>query len=151
MLEINGREYISVPVAAEIIGYSETYVAQLAKGKWVDASFIQNQYYVNIDSLVRFIGLLEESNQDVLTEQAEREQVAAAFSSPQQPTDDSWVILGKSGLVVVSGLLVGILSWATLEAGLEATDILAGAAEVVGLMATVIEPMADILSNFSFD
>ena len=149
MLEINGREYIPVPVAAEIIGYSETYVSQLAQGKWVDASFIQNQYYVNLDSLVRFIGLLEESNQDVLTEQEEREKVAAAFSKDTVDTDDGWVILGKSGLVVVSGLLVGILSWASYEAGVEAADIVAGAAEVAGLVATVVEPMAEIFTSFS--
>ena len=149
MLEINGREYVPTTVAAEIIGYSDTYVLQLAQGKWVDASFIQDQYYVNLDSLVRFIKLLEENNDEILTEQADREQVAAALQKEADDVDNDWVILGKSGLVVVSGVLVGILAWTSYEAGLGAAEIIAGAAEIVSMVAAVIEPMTDVFTNFT--
>lgn len=109
-LVINDREYIPLNVAADLVGRSETYIQQLAQGKWVNASCIQGYYYVDVDSLVRFIQMLEEEESGL----SSSETVELKFSE-DRTLDAGWVILGKTGVVVLSGLLLGVLIYTVSE------------------------------------
>ncbi len=148
-LMINGREYLPVSIAADIVGYSEAYVTQLASGKWVDASCIQGAYYVDIDSLVRFISLSEEQQRETLEAQTLRERTTAALQQQKArqsaEVDTAWVILSKTGIVTISGLLVGLLTSVAIEEGLGGQEILYGAAEMVDLMAATFAPVRELL------
>lgn len=105
-LTIKGRDYVTTKVASELTGCSEAYVRQLAQGKWVEASCVKGQYYIELDALVRFLRLLEE--EEAHSKKRSYEPVPSSIS-PQADKDTSWLLLGQAGIVVMCGLLLGLV------------------------------------------
>ena len=50
-MKINGVEYLTVPKAAEIYGYSPKYVNRMAREEKVDAVKIKNRWFVSEPSV----------------------------------------------------------------------------------------------------
>src|ERR1041385_4382686 len=50
-LTVDGKQYISSKRAAQLCGYAQDYVGQLARGGHIDARRIGGLWYINIDSL----------------------------------------------------------------------------------------------------
>ena len=51
-IQISGKTYISSKRAAEILGYAQDYIGQLARGGYVDAQRVGGLWYVNTDSIL---------------------------------------------------------------------------------------------------
>ena len=143
-LVINGKQYVCVAVAAELVGYSTTYVEQLARGKWVEASSIHGQFYVDIDALVRFVSLSEQQKK------AEHESVVTDRTNVvSMPDDGDWLMISKAGIVTTCGVLAGAVLWSLQSAGVTGADLVAGAVLSVETVASIFadgEQMASVIS-----
>lgn len=158
-LDINGRIYVSSEKAAHDVGFDERYILRLARGKWVDASFVQGQCFVNVASLEAFLQSGEAEVTKRLREAAAREAAEAVWVAHEarvaagkpMPT---YIILGKAGVIVACSLLVGTLGLAAVDAGVELADIGAGVAQTAALIgdrfalpATVVLPLLEWLGT----
>jgi len=142
-IEVNGRDYMRLDIAAEIVGYSVQYVEQLARGKWIEASYIQTMYYVDIDSLASFVSLVEADKKEALQAQSRHESAVSILGATNQNTssaDDAWIILSKTGIVTTCGLLVGLLTWTVLESSLQWQDLQSGIMASTGLLLDMWRP-----------
>ncbi len=158
-LDINGRIYVSSEKAAHDVGFDERYILRLAKGKWVDASFVQGQCFVNIASLETFLASGEAEVTKRLREVAAREAAEAVWLAHEarvaagkpMPT---YIILGKAGVIVACGILIAVLGLAAQEAGIELADVAGGIAQTAGLIgerfaspAAVVVPVLEWFSS----
>lgn len=53
-LELDGKSYITSKRAAEITGYAQDYIGQLARGSEIDARKLNGSWYVVLDSLLSY-------------------------------------------------------------------------------------------------
>lgn len=80
-VEINGTPFLSIREAAKRVGYSPDYVSRLARESKIVASQLGRQWYVDIDSLLKYHShakLVEELQKNSLRTQRKRELEAAA-------------------------------------------------------------------------
>lgn len=110
-LFINDREYISVSMAADLVGHSEAYINQLIQGKWVAASYVHGRHYVDVEALVRFMRMLEEEQAHDKTVNANKDEKIETAG-----IESSWLMISKTGVVVLTGLLLGVIIW-TMQNG----------------------------------
>lgn len=139
-LDINGKTYVPYTRAAEIVGFSPSYVLRLAQGKWIDSAVIQDVCLVCIDSLRAFV-------ETDVTEAAERTRQALnreravlilkeyeANQSATREAHDPWVIIGQAGVVTFCGLMLGLLGLRATEAGLSWQLMGSGALEAAAIL-----------------
>ncbi len=151
-LDINGRTYLTCDAAAAEVGYPPAYIERLARGKWIDASFVQGQCFVDMTSLAAFIASSEQDVYHQLKNASERERISAVLNAYEarvgnlrEPSNE-WVTVGKLGVVTVCGLLVALLSVSAVQEELTWADVSEGVSntaavirERVVLPASVIE------------
>ena len=151
-LDINGRTYISCAAASLEVGFAENYIKRLALGKWIDASFVQGQCFVDVTSLLSFMAATENDLSKQLLDESERERVEAILKQYEEkvhrlsePTK-SWLVIGQVGVVTMCGLLVGILSLSAVEAELTWKEFSAGVSQTaLVLRERVVPPAAALL------
>ncbi len=71
-LELDGKSYITSKRAAEITGYAQDYIGQLARGGEIDARKIDGSWYVVLESLSAY-GTEAEAKPKVVPEPQQRE------------------------------------------------------------------------------
>jgi hypothetical protein len=151
-LDINGRLYVASDRAALAVGYQVSYIERLARGKWIDASFVQGQCFVDIASLERFIAASEADVTAQLREAAIRERAEHAWREYEVRTGHLreparvWFVVGQVGVITMCGCLVAVLSFAALQAEVTWADVGDGLSQTasvlrerVALPAAVIE------------
>ncbi len=145
-LDINGRTYITSEAASHEVGYQPSYIERLARGKWIDASFVQGQCFVDVASLMAFIAASEEEQASQLRAAMERERIEATLSRYEEilhatnDGDGPWVVIGKVGVVTMCGLLVGLLSLSAVEAELTWREFSDGVVQTATVLQERIVP-----------
>lgn len=154
-LDINGRTYLTCDAAALEVGYPPAYIERLAKGKWIDASFVQGQCFVDMTSLAEFITASERDVYHQLKNASERERISAVLNAYEarvgnlKEAGHEWVTLGKLGVVTVCGLLVALLSVSAVEEELTWADVSEGVSHTATvLLERVVLPASAIESWF---
>lgn len=144
-LVINGKLYQPSDRAASLVDKPVFYLEQLAREKWVEAAFVHGQYFFELDSLVRFIQnerteysttSMEREKKQFLTEQLLNYKNSIVFLEP----GSTWHLLTQSGVVVLCGCLIGLISWSALEAGLSAAVFKSGLNNILLALQTQILP-----------
>lgn len=151
-LDINGRVYVASDRAALTVGYNANYIERLARGKWIDASFVQGQCFVDIASLEAFIAASTEDSAHQLYDSLRRERAEDAWREYERRTGQlreptrALFVIGQVGVVTVCGCLLAIISFAALQAEVTWADIGDGLSQTASVFrervatpATVIE------------
>ncbi len=131
-LDINGRMYLACDRAAHEVGYRASYIERLARGKWIDASFVHGQCFVDLASLEAFVATSLEDTALRLRDAAERERAEAAWLAYELRTralpepQRAWLVVGQVGVVTACGLLLSILTFSAVQADMTWDDITAG-------------------------
>jgi len=153
-LDINGRRYVPVDRAAHETGYAAAYITRLARDKWVDASFVQGDCFVDVDSFNTFIVTAEADTYRQLQQATQREQAELAYQQYEAAQAalvlerSDVMIFGKLGVVVVCGLLVAVLAYSTIDAEVTLADLTAGTSQAAAVIAEHMLP-ATIIDWFT--
>jgi hypothetical protein len=150
-LDINGRTYIPCETAALEVGYAAAYIERLARGKWIDASFVQGQCFVEVGSLMHFIAATEAEAGDQLQAAQRRlqaEEVLVAYEEKMNqlpvPTE-SWMVIGQVGVVTMCGVLLGFLSLGAIEAELTWQEFSDGVSQTASVLRERVVPVPEAL------
>ncbi len=153
-LDINGRIYVACDRAALTVGYQASYIERLARGKWIDASFVQGQCFVDIASLERFIAASEADATEQLREAAVRERAETAWREYEMKTGQLrepqhvWFVVGQVGVVTMCGCLVAILSFAMLQAEVTWADVGDGLSQTASVLRERVASPAAVVEWF---
>ncbi len=149
-LDINGRHYVPVDRAEHETGYARSYIERLARDKWIDASFVQGECFVDVNSFNTFIATAQSDVYTQLRKVAQREQAEQAYQQYLMAQEqllesrNEVLIFGKLGVVVLCGLLVGALSLTFVGAGMTPADIESGMSQVASLLTERMMPASVI-------
>ncbi len=150
-LDINGRLYVASDRAALVVGYHVSYVERLARGKWIDASFVQGQCFVDIASLQAFIAASEHDATMQLRNVALRERAETAWREYEERTGQlrepaqAWFVVGQVGIVTMCGCILAIVSFAAFQAEVTWADIGDGLSQTASVLRErVVTPAAVI-------
>lgn len=155
-LTINGRTYVPADTAAAEVGYAASYIERLARGKWIDASFVHDRCFVDIDSVRAFI---TSSESDVVTQTsyaALREKTETMLHLYELRTGEVpapthvWFMIGQVGVITACGLLVGVLSFSALRAELTIQDFAHGLGETASVLQQQVALPATVLLHSLF-
>lgn len=144
-LDINGRRYVPVDRAAYETGYAASYIVRLARDKWIDASFVQGECFVDVDSFNVFVATVEADVYGQLRKTERRKQAAAAYAAYQDAQaelagEDTIVIVGKVGAVMLCSMLALTLALTSVDAGVTLADMAAGAVQVGSVIMHEVVP-----------
>jgi hypothetical protein len=153
-LDINGRTYIPSGTASLEVGYTEDFIERLARGKWIDASFVQGKCFVDVASLMGFIAATERDAGDQLIAVAKRERVETILAQYDEKMhrlpgpSESWLVIGQVGVVTMCGLLMGLLSLSAVEANLTWKEFSDGVSQTASVLRERVVPPAAALFLF---
>lgn len=154
-LDINGRLYVASDRAALLVGYQASYIERLARGKWIDASFVQGQCFVDIASLQAFIAASESDATLQLRDAALRERAEAAFRDYERRTGqlrqpaEAWFVIGQVGVVTMCGCILAIVSFAALQAEVTWADIGDGLSQTASVLRERVASPASVIEWFT--
>ena len=139
-LDINGKVYQPSDQAAVLVNEPAVYVEQLAREKWIDASFVHGRCFVDIESLVRFLSTERAERavwHELLTTHAaapdgDTTHIATVSATPVQIT------LAKASAVFLCAGLFGIVSWTMVHEQVTLAALRTGASAMVGLVSASI-------------
>lgn len=110
-LEINGSELQNIRLAAERTGYSRDYITRLAREEKIIASQINRQWFVDIDSLMKYaddVASEQSLRHQQLSEERRQERLALEKDNPSTKKTRTH---SKRGMTLRSQTLaVGVLS-----------------------------------------
>lgn len=139
-LDINGRVYLACDRAALEVGYAASYIERLARGKWIDASFVHGQCFVDLASLEAFITASTLDQTEQLRSAAERERAEAAWLAYELRTralpepQQAWFVAGQVGVVAMCGLLLSLLTFSAVQAEITWDDIATGVSQSASVL-----------------
>lgn len=139
-LDINGRVYLACDRAALEVGYAASYIERLARGKWIDASFVHGQCFVDLASLEAFITASTLDQTEQLRSAAERERAEAAWLAYELRTralpepQQAWFIAGQVGVITMCGLLLSLLTFSAVQAEITWDEIATGVSQSASVL-----------------
>ena len=138
-LDINGKLYQPSEQVALLVGEPIVYIEQLAREKWVDASFVNGRCFVEVESLVRFLAN-ERVDQvgfaSVTASQAHYVDVLQTYRTHEaaRVPNPFWITFAKTAAVVMCAGLFGFLSWVAVSEKVEFAALQSGVSAMVGMV-----------------
>lgn len=145
-LRVNGKQYLQSNELASTFGYSADYLGKLAREEKILGTQIGRQWFIEPESLKTFLHKTEIQKQ-IRKEELSLKRKAEHLSHQQnsvmkvESRELGAVALAQALAVVMCGGLIGILGFASLEAGLQVADVRAGASESLALIGESVLPL----------
>lgn len=154
--EIDGKKYLSARSASKLVGYSSDYVTRLARQGKIDAERIENQWFVEPESLKLFT-LNAEAEKRNRKEKLREERLSERSESLRHANEEvliSQMNSARNSSIAQTAILTACLFlllnifWFSYESKLNTTALFGGLSEIGSLLSdAVIEPIPEFVSQ----